>query len=309
MSDVSETLDEKVELTEADYAKLEKLVAKIQQQLAPNAKIEHDVHLDGRKSGRKRQIDVLMTQQVGQYSIRIVIDCKDYKSRVDVKGVEEFWGLVDDVGAQKGVLVCPVGFTAAAKARAQGLQIDLYSPIDTDPHKWQARVTMPAICDYRSAAMSFGVAGSSPYPLRLDYDFFNHLVVEAPDGRKLGTCVEVASERWGRGDWPIDPGEHDRVNIFDEPDVLIDNGYGQMVPVRLTVGLLVKQQLYFGQYPITKVSGFKDEITGALITNAFEVGLLDPNEVERKWRHIENESQAPVPPVFRLTGLISWAAS
>jgi hypothetical protein len=45
-----------------------------------------------------------------------------------MKGVEEFDGLLRDVGAQKGVLVCPKGFTGAATTRAQGLQIDLYSP-------------------------------------------------------------------------------------------------------------------------------------------------------------------------------------
>lgn len=47
-----------------------------------------------------------------------------------MKGVEEFEGLLRDVGAQKGVLVCPKGFTDTAKKRAEGLQIDLYSPVE-----------------------------------------------------------------------------------------------------------------------------------------------------------------------------------
>jgi restriction endonuclease Mrr len=94
---------------------LEMLVARIQQQLAPKAEVIHDVKLDGRYSGRKRQIDVLMREQIGQYDIKIVIDCKDYKTPVDVKSVEEFYGLLSDVGAHKGVLVCPQGFTTTAK--------------------------------------------------------------------------------------------------------------------------------------------------------------------------------------------------
>jgi hypothetical protein len=299
--------DQSVALTEADYEKLEKLVAKIQQQLAPDAEVLHNVKLAGRKSERDRQIDVLMRKAVGQYEILIIIDCKDYKSPVDVKGVEEFWGLVDDVGAQKGVLVCPRGFSAAAKTRAQKLQIDLYSPIDTDPHKWQARVTMPAICDLRSAGISFGVTMSSPHPFAIKNGFFDKLIVETADGAKLGTCVETAIRRWNNGEWSIEPGEHDRIAIFSQPDVRIDNGYGTMVPVDLNVGLHVTQDLYYGQYPISRVSGFKDEISGGLITNAFEVGLLDANEVITKWRKIKDLSEAPVPPVFRMVGLMGWA--
>ena len=81
---------------------LELLVAKIQKQLAPDSEVLHDVKLDGRESNRKRQIDVLVRQRIGQYEIQIVIDCKDYARPVDVKGVEEFYGLLLDVGAQKG---------------------------------------------------------------------------------------------------------------------------------------------------------------------------------------------------------------
>ena len=133
---------------------LEILVAKIQKQLAPKAEVLHNVMLKGRSSKINRQVDVLVREKIGQYEINIIIDCKDYAEPVDVKGVEEFDGLLRDVGAQKGVLVCPKGFTSTAKTRAEDLQIDLYSPIDTDPHKWQARVTIPALCDFRSAMMS-----------------------------------------------------------------------------------------------------------------------------------------------------------
>lgn len=160
----------------SDGKDLEILVAKIQAQLAPGASVQHDVHLPGKKSGRSRQIDVLVKQQVGQYEMTIAVDCKDYAKPVDVKGVEEFFGLIDDVGVNKGALVCPAGFTKAAKERATGYQIDLYSPVDTDPHKWQARLTIPALCDFREAAISFRVQFSAPMPMRLAGDFISSLV-------------------------------------------------------------------------------------------------------------------------------------
>ena len=90
---------------------LEQLVQKIQKQLAPQAEVLHNVKLPGRSSNEDRQIDVLVREKVGQYDINIIIECKDHKRPIDVKGVEEFAGLLNDVGAQKGVLVCPKGFS------------------------------------------------------------------------------------------------------------------------------------------------------------------------------------------------------
>jgi hypothetical protein len=78
-------------------------------------RVQHDVRLEGRQSGVKRQIDVLVQEKIGQYEIKIIVDCEDHKTPVDVKGVEEFDGLLKDVGAQRGVLVCPSGFTDTVK--------------------------------------------------------------------------------------------------------------------------------------------------------------------------------------------------
>jgi hypothetical protein len=289
---------------EADYKKLEKLVAKIQQDLAPKSKVSHNAKLLG-KSGAQRQIDVLVEDRVGQYEIRIVIDCKDYSAPVDIKAVEECAGLFEDVSAQRGVIVCPAGFTKSAKARAQQLQIDLYSPVDTDPHKWQARLKVPAVCDFREAKMSFGISSSAPYPFQLPSDFVETtLVTDAQSGKELGTMLSIASQEWNEGRYPTEIGEHERIPILSQP-LKMDNGHGMQVPVTLTVGLHVSKTLYFGQFPITRLSGFHDVIRDGIITNAIEVGLLSLEEVH-KWKKLTDISEAPVKPVMRLIGLYGW---
>lgn len=290
----------------ADFKDLELLVAKIQKQLAPKARILHNVKLDGRNSGTKRQIDVLVADQIGQYEIRIVIDCKDYATPVDVKGVEEFYGLFCDVGAQKGVLVCPTGFTAAAKTRADGLQIDLYSPFDTDPHKWQVKATIPAICDFRSASMAFCMSMSAPMPFRMPMDFYASVSAFGEDGAELGTPLDFAAKRWDSGQFPEDVGIHEDVSIFPTRTVLMDNGYGMRAPVDMSVNLHIERQLYFGQLPVPQISGFKDECSGKVITNAFTVGMLDPDIVERDWQPINDESEATIKPVIKMTGRVCW---
>jgi len=288
-----------------DYKDLEKLVAKIQRDLAPNAEVIHNVHLTGRKSGRKRQIDILVRDRIGQYEIQIVIDCKDYKKPADVKSVEEFHGLLDDVGAQKGVLVCPSGFSRTAKTRAEGLQISLYSPVDTDPHKWSVNPAVPTICDYRSAAINFGLSISGPYPFEMPYEFQYTNTVTDAEGNSYGTMFDIAMSKWNKGELPFTPGNHEELKIYGETPHM-DNGHNMNVPVDLHVGLTVWQELFYGQMPITNISGFRDEISGGVITNGFEVGLLDPNEVFENWQKIDNVKDAEVVPVLVVQGLISW---
>jgi hypothetical protein len=290
---------------------LEILVAKIQKQLSPDAEVLHDVKLDGRKSNRKRQIDVLVRQRVGQYEILIIIDCKDYQRPVDVKGVEEFDGLLDDIGAQKGVLVCPRGFTEAAKTRAKGLQIELYSPVDTDAHKWQAQVTIPTICDFRGARISFGISCSFPGPFRINPATLPKTAIYDASDNALGTMMQVAVEKWNAGRFHSEPGFHEKQPIFDTTETHMDNGYdsplAMRMPVTLYASLRVARQLFFGQFPIERISGFKDHRTGQIITNAFTVGLLSPDEVERTWQKLDKESDAPVRPALFMTGLDAWS--
>ncbi len=289
-----------------DWKALEILVAKIQQELSPDAQVSHNVKVEGRETGELRQIDVLVRQKIGQYEMMIAIDCKDYKVPVDVKGVEQFHGLLEDVGAHKGALVCPKGFSHTAKKRAKRYNIDLYSPVDTDPHKWQVKPALPMICDFRSAGLALGIRCSEPMPFQMEGDFFNVAKVYDGNGIELGTTLHTTLRRWNSGEFPTEPGEHNDVLVFGDGETLVDNGYGQRIRVTLTVSLHVKQRLYFGYLPITKMRGLRDEQTGLVVTNAFTTGVLNANQVESGWKKLDGREQPPVKPVLTVWGLDCW---
>jgi hypothetical protein len=67
------------------------------------------------------------------------------------------------------------------------------------------------------------------------------------------------------------------------------------VPISLYVSL-----------PVPRISGFKDELSVKIITNAFTVGFIEPEEVEKTWTKIDNEDQAMPTPIIKLIGLVSW---
>ncbi len=103
--------------------------------VTPNARVR------GRISGISRQLDVLIEHRHDRGDdCRIVVDAKSSRRKVDVKEVEMFLGLMQDVGATHGYLVCPSGYTKAAEKRAQSAVALRLVPLDRlegfDPTKW-----------------------------------------------------------------------------------------------------------------------------------------------------------------------------
>lgn len=91
----------------------------------PSAHITANAKLLGKFSKTERQIDLLIEQQVCDLPFRIVIDAKYRGRKVDVKEVEEFLGMVRDVGPHKAILISLEGYTDAAIQRASADDADL----------------------------------------------------------------------------------------------------------------------------------------------------------------------------------------
>jgi hypothetical protein len=67
----------------------------------------------------------------------MIVDAKYHRPKLDVKDVESFEGMMKDCRAQRGILVCPNGWSEAAKRRAQdAITITLLWPDDVDGFPW-----------------------------------------------------------------------------------------------------------------------------------------------------------------------------
>lgn len=91
----------------------------------PNSQIERNARVLGRFSQVDRQVDILIDHTVAGFSMRIAIDAKHHNKRLDVTDVEAFLGFCNDIGAHKGVLICPKGYTQAAANRAHHDESDI----------------------------------------------------------------------------------------------------------------------------------------------------------------------------------------
>jgi hypothetical protein len=252
---------------------------------------------------------VLVEQTIGQYEMRIIIDCKDYGRPVDVKGIESFIGMVRDVRAQQGAMVSAKGFSASAKKLARRHSIAIYSPVDTAPHKWQSKLALPAVCDFRSAAIGFRIATVAPLPFMLREDFLTTLEAFASDGKLLGVPLESALNRWSDGKYLSEIGRYENVPLFETKGVFVDNGYGMRCPVDLTINYVVTAARYYGALPLKQIRGLRDEQTGAVLTNGFTLEGIDPNTIEKQWRKLTDDQLDPEPLAIRFMGLLGHDAA
>jgi hypothetical protein len=120
----------------------ERLVARlVADQLETDLCVTPNAHVVGRITGVRRQIDVLIEPRHDtDNSRRLIVDAKKRSRKIDVKEVESFRGLMEDVGATHGYLVSPVGYTKAAEKRAQAAVSIRILPLDRlenfDPSTW-----------------------------------------------------------------------------------------------------------------------------------------------------------------------------
>ncbi len=126
----------------SDWELYERMIARMMAvQLSTEYCVTPNARISGVISKRKRQIDVLIdSRHDTDNSRRIIVDAKKRKRKLDVTDVEAFKGLMEDIEASHGYLVCPSGYTKAAERRAQEEVSIRIVPLDRledfDPSTW-----------------------------------------------------------------------------------------------------------------------------------------------------------------------------
>ena len=128
-----------------DWKKYEKEIYEHFKGQYADAEITLDAKRDGLYSKTKRQIDILIEQYVAGNRIVIAIDGKYFNKKVDVKAVESYMSMLEDIGAHKGLLISKEGFSEAAYNRAHfgSAEIELEILNFKDLHAFQSHGAIP----------------------------------------------------------------------------------------------------------------------------------------------------------------------
>ena len=111
------------------------------------------------KSGQPHEIDISATAFIGPVKLLFISECKMYRTRkVGVDEVLEFQTRIDDLAANKGIVVTPLGYEAGAIKIAKAYNIALLTLDVPDP----AEVLAKAFSDIESVVSWVSQTNSIP---------------------------------------------------------------------------------------------------------------------------------------------------
>jgi hypothetical protein len=275
------------------WREFEEIVAGIQRALTPHCSVTTDERIVGMKSRVPRQIDIAVRCD----GALTIFDCKDYRKRIDVKKVEEFMGLAEDVSANAAILVSAHGFTKAALNRGKAAGIGLYTILDTDAHDWRTEMTLPALEDCRVVSRwRWRVASSVAGQLALLEDATIYNDASQP----CGTLLEKLNTKVAADVTLQEAGSHEEIDLFV--------GYartdsGLLVPIDVQADIDVRQDLFLWDIRVTHIKGFRDAVTGAIHTRGFVLDWIAADSAASGARLISSMERLAVRPIVQFVTL------
>ena len=221
----------------------QQLVDLLQRALAPKgAKITSSAMVPGSQSGNLREIDVLIETKVGPYNMKIAVEAKDHKRKLNVNDIEALIGkyFSGDFHVNHVVIVAHCGFTEGAQKKAAANNVELKTLTEANKEDWTTKI--PQSINFKIEPHIVGIQLMPPDILPSDDSllckgaFFCKCC-----GKKSGTPQELA-HRW----------------VFHNPE-LMKQIYQQGeikeggVCARIEIGIPEKLIFRFGgsDYPIT----------------------------------------------------------
>ncbi len=191
--------------TSREYELFTQIVYQALVREVPDTRVEHDVQLSD-PSGVEHQVDVYLEFKIAGHVYRTIIECKQWTRMVDVGPVTDFYGLIQSLGVEKGIMVSKLGFSDPARefAHARGIDlVQLRKPSEEDLERRIKRMVVrvsfyiPEIAD---VALEPATAAVSSRDLAVNTG--EARIVDAGSGREE-TLQSVLQRTLPKG-WPED---------------------------------------------------------------------------------------------------------
>ncbi len=298
------------------WKRFEKLAARMLATLSPQAGVVYNDSIRGKLSETDRQIDVSVRSQVDGAEQLVIVQCRDYKSPLDINAVGEFDSVIRDVGASKGIMVSVHGFTETTKVYARARKIDLLRLVDAEQKIWaeyfgdQAAtfrqvVKVPTLVTHRSLEISFSFHTSRVGPsFRMPYDFHDAALLHE-DGRSAGTPLDLVGILWEDEMIPHGPGLGFVIIDLAHP-VFFEIDQSRTPMCRVMFHGRVVETHRFGLWQLAKIEGLANDLDGSITSRGFTTSAFDIEDVLKNWLEVLSPDQTPTRPTMRLTTAGGW---
>ena len=278
-------------LSSTDKGKIvERIVALMHKYPDTSVTVEQNVRLPTllNKTGRKREIDVLLTRDIAGHSVQIAIECKNEQRPIDTPAIDAFAKKLQRVGVRYGIYVSASGYTKDAIENAAADGIKTFTLKDLTKEVFYASIVaaFESIVYLFCQVVTVYVTTPSETFSLLQAPFYDR------NGKRCGALGDLIWQKWINEEPPLSLGGHE-LTLQLPPHwnfVINDNA----IPVTSMQAIVDVSGLFGGRigqatgnfYSLVKASD------NTVDRNLFEVNIdVSQSDYALTWVHSEDELQ------------------
>jgi len=280
-------------LSSTDKGKIvERIVALMHRYPDASVKVEQNVHLAPllNRTGRKREIDVLLTRDIAGHSVQIAIECKNEKRPIDTPAIDAFAKKLQRVGIPYGIYVSASGYTKDAIENASADGIRTFTLKDLTEEVLYASVVevfQSVVYLFCQVVVVYITTPSETYRL-LQAPFYDE------NRKRCGALADLIWQRWMSEESPLPLGGHELLLDLPPRWNFIKDDNDKFIPVISMEAWVDVSGLFGGRigqgmgklYSLVKASD------NTVDRNLFEIKINVPqSDYALTWVYSEDELQ------------------
>lgn len=269
------------------WKKFEDSSYKIVQSLNPQAQIYQNIHIEGKLSKVKRQVDVQLVKPE-QYEF-IAFECKDHGRPIDVPLVEAFNTKLRDIGAKKGAIVSNSPYTEAAQNMASALGIDILNLVDTKNKNIRGKLYASLLLSDTSIKSFRLRIGSSSPRISLPLDI-KHVIFINELGQRV-TAYQIFALLWNDHNSSLSktPGIYEYRPPNPESKRLVGLNGEIIIPSEIVFVYEVVERHYAGKIEMIETQGLYNVREQSFQTKSMQTAPIIAYQIETTWPEISAE--------------------
>lgn len=277
-------------------AEFEQLVARIVAELEPSATVTWDDHILGELSGIKRQIDVSIRRQDPEFLG--IIDAKDYARPATVERIDALTGVMRDVEANYGALVCSGGFAKSIHNYARSCGISLFNAHDAQSANWCLELQIPLFWVELTPFVRVGGAVDLQAGDSIVSDDSRFGLQVTTDGGKSKVAPISTFERlWNEGLISPSPGAVHRIGSTDPVEAFVEDESGESCLRPVTdyqIEYVVSPTVWLGKFQPDECRGLVDYLDDQAFFASHLPGEAVPVERDDRWELVKDPDKLAV---------------
>ena len=97
------------------------------------------------RNGTKREFDLYWEYELGGFTYKTIIECKDYDSKISIEKIDALVGKLHDIPNLRGIFATKLGYQAGALKKAQENNIDLLIVREQNDSDWMDEEGNPLV--------------------------------------------------------------------------------------------------------------------------------------------------------------------